>query len=129
MERVGILAQTTIEVSVFNQVVDRCRARFSEVVVNNTICDATSVRQTEAVQLAKSADVLVVVGGKNSSNTNKLVKICRDFQKDTHHIEEMSEIDVAWFQGKRRIGVTGGASTPHEVVDQVGNHIAGLLQN
>jgi 4-hydroxy-3-methylbut-2-enyl diphosphate reductase len=127
VDRVGIVAQTTIEAKVLEEIVRRARLRFSDVQVHNTICDATSVRQSEAIELAMGADVLVVVGGKNSSNTNKLVKICRSYQADTYHIEELGEIKRAWFNGKRRIGVTGGASTPHEVVDKVGNHIAQLL--
>lgn len=128
VRRVGVLAQTTIEAKVFDAVVERARARFDEVQVFNTICDATSIRQTEAVDLAREADVLVVVGGKNSSNTNKLVKICRDLQRDTYHIEDPSEIDPAWFANKKKIGITGGASTPHEFVDAVGTYVAELVQ-
>jgi len=125
--KVGIVAQTTIEVKVLNLIVEACRKRFSEVAVYNTICDATSIRQEEAEILAKGADVLVVVGGKNSSNTNKLVKICKQYQPDTYLIEELNELDPVWFQGKRKIGVTGGASTPQDYVDDVGQRIADLL--
>lgn len=128
-KRVGILAQTTIEVSKLNKVVDKAKARFEEVAVYNTICDATSVRQSEATELSKHAEVVVVVGGKNSSNTNKLVKICKDLQPNTYHIEELTEIDPAWFAGKKKIGVTGGASTPHEYVDTVGNYIIKMISN
>jgi 4-hydroxy-3-methylbut-2-enyl diphosphate reductase len=127
VERVAVLAQTTIEYRVFEAVVARCKERFSDVVGYNTICDATSVRQREAEALARGADVVVVVGGRNSSNTLKLAKICRDHQPMTYLIEEMSEIDRAWFDGKRKIGVTGGASTPMEFVDSVGDYIARLL--
>jgi 4-hydroxy-3-methylbut-2-enyl diphosphate reductase len=126
---VGILAQTTIEVAVLDEIVRRAKARFTDVSVYNTICDATSIRQTEAVQLAQNADVMVVVGGKNSSNTCKLVKICKEFQPSTFHIEELSEIQPSWFEGKKKIGVTGGASTPHDFVDAVGTHIAGLVNS
>jgi len=128
VKKVGILAQTTIELKVLNEVIERCRARFSDVSVHNTICDATSIRQDEAIQLAAAADIMVVVGGKNSSNTNKLVKICRDQDTETYLIEELSEIDMTWFSGKKKIGVTGGASTPMEFVDQVGEYIAQRLE-
>ena len=121
MTKVGIIAQTTIEVRVFDEVAARARDRFAEVMVYNTICDATSVRQSEAVELARHADVLVVVGGKNSSNTNKLVKICKGYQRDTYHIEDLAEIQGQWFKNKKKIGVTAGASTPHEYVDRVGS--------
>ena len=127
VSKVGIVAQTTIEVKVLDKIVEACRKRFSEVAVYNTICDATSIRQEEAEILAKGADVLVVVGGKNSSNTNKLVKICKQYQPDTYLIEEMNELNLQWFLGKRKIGVTGGASTPQDYVDDVGQKIADLL--
>lgn len=125
--KVGVVAQTTIELKVLNEVVRRCQEKFDDVAVFNTICDATSIRQEEATELAAVADVMVVVGGKNSSNTNKLVKICKDRDTETHLIEEIEEINLAWFEGKRKIGVTGGASTPMEFVDQVGEYIAAHL--
>ena len=128
VNKVGIIAQTTIELKVLNDVVDAVKARFDDVVVNNTICDATSIRQNEAIALAGNADVMVVVGGKNSSNTCKLVKICQTLQPQTHHIETIDEIQTDWFLGKSKIGITGGASTPHDFVDKVGNHIANLIQ-
>jgi 4-hydroxy-3-methylbut-2-enyl diphosphate reductase len=128
IERVGVLAQTTIEKKVFDAIVERARGRFGEVAVYNTICDATSVRQREAHALAEHADVVVVVGGKNSSNTTKLVKICEGFGTITHHIESLEEIQPEWFQDKRQLGVTGGASTPHEFVDEAGDRIAAILR-
>jgi 4-hydroxy-3-methylbut-2-enyl diphosphate reductase len=128
VQSVGILAQTTIELKVFNQVVEKAKDRFKDVAVYNTICDATSVRQREAVQLASQADVMIVIGGKDSSNTNKLVKICKELQPDTYHVESSKEIEPIWFEGKLRIGVTGGASTPHETVDEAGEFIAQLIQ-
>lgn len=128
IQKVGVVAQTTIEVKVLNQIVEACQKRFGEVAVYNTICDATSIRQNEAEVLAKKADVLIVVGGKNSSNTNKLVKICQQYQPSTFLIEEMNELNPNWFEGKKKIGVTGGASTPQEYVDAVGEKIAQIMQ-
>lgn len=127
IEKVGVVAQTTIEVKVLNDIVEACQKRFNEVAVYNTICDATSIRQEEAEVLAKKADVLIVVGGKNSSNTNKLVKICKQYQPSTYLIEEIDELNPDWFKDKRKIGVTGGASTPQDYVDEVGQKIANLL--
>ena len=127
VKRVGVIAQTTIEESVLDAVVAQCRARFEEVTVHNTICDATSVRQEEAEALARGAEVVIVVGGRNSSNTKKLEKICKKYQEATYLIEEMSEIDPSWFRGKKKIGVTGGASTPMDYVDAVGKRIAELI--
>lgn len=128
VKRVAVLAQTTIEVGVLNAVVEKCQERFSETVVYNTICDATAIRQSEAEILAQKADVMVVVGGRNSSNTSKLVKICKKYQPDTHLVQEMSEIQREWFVGKRKIGVTGGAATPQDYVDEVGTFIVSLIQ-
>lgn len=129
VSRVGIIAQTTIEYGVLAGIEKRCRERFADVVVHNTICDATSVRQEEAEALARHADVVVVVGGRNSSNTKKLEKICLKYQTATYLIETLEELRVEWFVGKKRIGVTGGASTPQEYVDNVGERIAALLKN
>lgn len=127
IEKVAVLAQTTIEHGVLSAVVERCRARFPEVSVHNTICDATSVRQSEADALARSAEVVVVVGGRNSSNTKKLWKICHELQPDTHLIEVIEELDPKWFVGKKKIGVTGGASTPQDYVDAIGRRIAEMV--
>lgn len=127
VEKVGIVAQTTIEVTVLNKIIEACQKRFSDLAVYNTICDATSIRQEEAEVLAQKADILVVVGGKNSSNTNKLVKICKRFQPNTYLIEEVEELEQSWFQGKKKIGVTGGASTPQDYVDLVGERIAEMM--
>ncbi|MFM8270222.1 MAG: 4-hydroxy-3-methylbut-2-enyl diphosphate reductase, partial [Pseudomonadota bacterium] len=127
--KVGILAQTTIEFKVLDEIEKAARARFKEVVLYNTICDATSIRQEEATILAQEADVMIVVGGKNSSNTTKLVKICKSYQPSTFWIEEKTEIDPTWLQQKRKIGITGGASTPQEYVDEVGDYIARLIES
>lgn len=127
VSRVGIVAQTTIEVSRLNEITEACRKRFSEVALYNTICDATSVRQSEAEILAEKADLMLVVGGKNSSNTTKLVKICQRYQPHTYWIEDKSEILPSWFENKKKIGVTGGASTPQDYVDEVASYIADLI--
>ncbi len=128
VKKVGIIAQTTIEYHVLEEVTAACKARFSDVAVYNTICDATSIRQSEAEILARGADVVIVVGGKNSSNTKKLEKICKISQPDTYLIEVMEELQLGWFIGKRKIGVTGGASTPQDYVDRVGERIAEMIE-
>lgn len=129
VKNVGIIAQTTIEVGVLERVAARCRERFSDVIVYNTICDATSIRQSEAEALSLEADVMLIVGGRNSSNTAKLVKICKNNQPNTYLIERLEELDYNWFEGKKKIGITGGAATPQEYVDEVGDTIARSLIN
>ncbi len=127
VKRVGILAQTTIENRVFDSVVEAAKKRFQEVLQFNTICDATSIRQTEAETLSKKADVMVVVGGRNSSNTAKLVKICKANKTATYHIETASELQADWFRNKTKIGITGGAATPEEYVNFVGEEVSHLI--
>ncbi len=95
-------------------------ARFGEVRVHNTICEATRERQEAAARLADSVDAMVVIGGKNSANTTRLAEICAG-RVPTCHVESASELDPAFLAGADTVGVTAGASTPatqiHEVVE------------
>lgn len=117
--KIGIVAQTTQSFENFSQVVESCLSRCQELRVFNTICDATSVRQTEAKAIAAEVEVMLVIGGYNSANTTRLARICSDIQPRTHHIETADEIDPAWFAGAVSVGVTAGASTPHWIIEQV----------
>ena len=110
--RVGVVVQTTMAKAVLDEVVCALTARAEEVRVLNTICDATSKRQQAATELAARADVMVIVGGKNSANTTHLADICRAACAATHHIETPDELDASWFEGVGLVGVTAGASTP-----------------
>ena len=96
-----------------------CLTKTSELKVYNTICNATSIRQEESIALAKRVDRMIVVGGRNSANTNRLVEICREIQPQTSHIEVASEIEAGWLEGAETIGVTSGASTPNWVIEEV----------
>jgi (E)-4-hydroxy-3-methyl-but-2-enyl pyrophosphate reductase len=88
-----------------------------EMLVYNTICDATEKRQNAACELAAEVDVVVVVGGRNSANTARLAQLCRGTEARTHHIESAAELRPEWFAGARRVGVTAGASTPDEEIE------------
>jgi len=90
-----------------------------EVRVYNTICDATALRQRETLDLAHKVDCMIVVGGHKSANTKRLAEICRRILGDTYHIEGVEEMIPSWFNGKGRIGVVGGASTPGWVIEEV----------
>ncbi|HBG45989.1 MAG TPA: 4-hydroxy-3-methylbut-2-enyl diphosphate reductase [Deltaproteobacteria bacterium] len=122
--RLGIVAQTTIPMEKLEDIVSFCLHKASELKVFNTICNATSTRQTESAEMARKVDVMIVVGGKNSANTRRLAEVCLAIQPMTYHIEVAAELDHAWFSGARRVGVTSGASTPEwlieEVVSQIG---------
>jgi len=119
--RVGIVVQTTQSLERLNQVVAAVLPRVSELKVHNTICSATGKRQRSAEELARSVDVMVVVGGHNSGNTTRLAEICRAVNARVHHVETAGELDPAWFEGAQAVGVTAGASTPDE-------QMAGVVQ-
>jgi 4-hydroxy-3-methylbut-2-enyl diphosphate reductase len=124
--RVGIIAQTTQSFENLRQVADICLEKSQELRVFNTICDATTVRQNEAREIARQVDVMLVIGGFNSANTTRLAQICREIQPATHHLETVGEIQRAWFDGASRIGITAGASTPRWLIDEVVSQVAEL---
>lgn len=117
--RIGVVVQTTQQISTLREVVDDLLPRTAELRVCNTICSATAKRQTAAAELADEVDVIVVVGGLNSGNTTRLKEICRARNPRTHHVETASELDAAWFEGAAVVGVTAGASTPDEQIQGV----------
>jgi 4-hydroxy-3-methylbut-2-enyl diphosphate reductase len=122
-KRLGILCQTTQNQKRFANFVARIiasdTAKFSELHIFNTICDATRKHQAAALELARRADMMIVIGGKDSANTKRLAEICADTGVTTYHIETVTELDPSWVQGRRYIGVTAGASTPDEAIDEV----------
>jgi 4-hydroxy-3-methylbut-2-enyl diphosphate reductase len=93
-------------------------SRVREVRIINTLCQKTQQRQDAAMELARRSDLMIVVGGKNSANTRRLAQVCSSLV-ETHLIEKPEELDETWLAGKRHIGVTAGASTPEETVDDV----------
>ena len=90
-----------------------------EVRVFNTICDATFENQDAAREISKKADVMIVIGGKSSSNTKQLHSICLENCKDSHLIENETELENSWFKNKEFCGITAGASTPDWVIQKV----------
>lgn len=115
----GVIAQTTVNEHTFREVVERITARYPHSVVENTVCLATRDRQEAARELAAQVDAVYVIGGRHSSNTNRLMEICRQSCPKTFLIETANEIDPADLQGIRRVGVTAGASTPDWLIHQV----------
>ncbi len=120
--RLGIISQTTQSVEKFQELVCRAIPDCEEIHLINTICNATNIRQDSTLQLAKHSDLMIVVGGKNSSNTKMLALISGRWA-DTYHIETAQEIDPAWFEEKKHIGITAGASTPDWIIIDVYNKI------
>lgn len=118
-KRVGVVVQTTQTAANLSAVVAALAPLVSELRVVNTICAATSERQRAAASLASEADIMIVVGGKNSGNTRRLAQICHAACLKTHHIEDAAELDRSWFDGARLIGITAGASTPQAHIERV----------
>ncbi len=129
-KRLGIISQTTQSLSRFaefsKQILDNTLGRILKLRVVNTICDATSRRQECALQLAHEVELMIVVGGKNSANTRYLAQICNSAGVTTHHIETFKDLQTDWFAGRRRVGITAGASTPDSVIDEVVQAISKL---
>ena len=122
-EKIGVVAQTTLSIEQLKDVTSYLLELGNEVKVFNTICDATSVRQGESKEVAAKVDTMIVVGGRNSANTNRLLEICSEIQPKSFHIEVADEIDPKWFENSKKIGVTAGASTPDWIIAEVVNKI------
>ena len=123
-KKVGVVVQTTQMVSSLNAVVNYLNTIAKEVLIHNTICQSTAMRQSEARELAKESDLMIVVGSKKSANTTHLAEILKDCTK-TIHIENDSELNMSSYNNAVNIGITAGASTPQVVIDKVINKIKG----
>jgi len=120
--RLGLISQTTKSLKDFQKVASQLVPKAKELRIVNTICSATSVRQQATLALAKESDIMIVIGGYNSSNTKMLAKICQNII-ETQHIETAVELQGDWFKGKHKIGLTAGASTPDWIIVNVYNEI------
>ncbi|MBE6472114.1 MAG: 4-hydroxy-3-methylbut-2-enyl diphosphate reductase [Coriobacteriaceae bacterium] len=116
---VGIVVQTTQRRENLEAVVEAVRAQGVEPIVKRTICSATTRRQDAAAKLAGQVDAMVVIGGRNSSNTTRLAEICAAGCARSFHIESADEIDPSWLEGCETVGVTAGASTPEDQISAV----------
>ncbi len=118
-EKVALISQTTKNIESFLQIVDFLVRNCAECRVCNTICNATFDNQESARNLAKEVDIMIIVGGKNSSNTKQLYNISKEYCKDCYLIEDYLELRKSWFDGKKLCGVSAGASTPNWIIDKV----------
>jgi 4-hydroxy-3-methylbut-2-enyl diphosphate reductase len=121
--RIGVVAQTTQSEDFFREAVGYLAENTEELKVFNTICDATSVRQEEVKKIAPEVDVMIIIGGKHSGNTQRLYQISKALNPNTHHIETADELQEQWFENKENIGVSAGASTPDWIIQEVVNKI------
>lgn len=118
-ENVFVAAQTTCDKEIYRRVIKLLKAKYSNLEVGDTICDATTQRQEEVVSIASEVDAMVVVGGRNSANTSRLASIAKRCGVKTFLIETAQELDYVVFNDCRKIGVTAGASTPKWIIDEV----------
>jgi 4-hydroxy-3-methylbut-2-enyl diphosphate reductase len=116
--RIAYISQTTLSVDETRAIINRLRERFPQIVGPRTddICYATTNRQAAVKQMAEHCDLVLVIGSRNSSNSNRLVEVARDHGADSHLIDNETEVDEAWLVGKRVVGITSGASAPEELV-------------
>lgn len=117
--KIATVAQTTKKKEKYLEIVNALILKNKEVRVFNTICDATFENQDAARDLSKEVDVMIVIGGKNSSNTKQLHSICLENCIDSYLIENDTELDSSWFVNKKLCGITAGASTPDWIIQQV----------
>ena len=116
-----VVAQTTFNYKKFKDIVDIFSKKSYDIDVMNTICNATEERQTEAA--AGDSDAMIVIGGKHSSNTQKLYEICKNVCPDTHFIQTLDDLDLKQFQSFRSVGITAGASTPNTIIKEVQSYV------
>ena len=118
--KVGVVAQTTLSTEFFEQAITHFKAQpIDDLVIKETICDATIKRQDAAKELAEKVELMIVIGGSNSSNTRKLTEACRSRGVNAHQVEAPEQILDEWLDGIENIGITAGASTPDWMVDHV----------
>ena len=125
--KVAVVSQTTKKPEDFAKIVAALITTHKEVRVFNTICNATFENQDAAAALAKRADVMIVIGGKHSSNTKMLHSISQNGCNDSYLIENESELQESWFQNKNLCGISAGASTPDWIVQNVINKIQEIV--
>jgi 4-hydroxy-3-methylbut-2-enyl diphosphate reductase len=116
-----VAAQTTQPVEKVRHLVAVIRRRFpqSDVRFVDTVCRPTKERQSAAVEMARQADVVIVVGGRSSNNTRELVKTCARYCSRVHHVETDEDVRPEWFEAAKVVGLTAGTSTPDEIIDRV----------
>ena len=124
-EKYCVVSQTTINLDLYNSIVEKLSERLNDIVFKNTICSATKERQFSAKELSKEVDCMIVIGGKHSSNTQKLVNICSGIVP-TFAIETKDELDINELKKFNIIGVTAGASTPDWIITEVINFIESI---
>jgi 4-hydroxy-3-methylbut-2-enyl diphosphate reductase len=118
-KKICVVSQTTFHANKFQDIVEIIKEKGYDIEAYNTICNATEERQREAAQIAEEADVMLVIGGKNSSNSRKLYQLCRELCPRTFFLQSAAGLDLSAFQGTDCVGITAGASTPKYIIEEV----------
>ena len=118
-----IVAQTTFNYKKFKELVEIISKKGYDINVLNTICNATKERQTEAQCIAEEVDAMIVVGDKHSSNTQKLFEICKKACNNTYYIQTLGDLDMNQLRSVETVGITAGASTPNNIIEEVQNNV------
>ncbi len=122
-EKICVVSQTTFNYNKFKDLVEIIKKKSYDIIVLNTICNATKERQTEAESIAESVDAMIVIGDKHSSNTQKLFEICRKACNNTYYIQTLDDLDLNQLGSVETVGITAGASTPNNIIEEVQNNV------
>ena len=126
-KKVCIVSQTTFNYNKFQELVEIVNEKGYDIIVLNTICNATEERQTEAGRIAKEVDTMIVIGGKSSSNTQKLFEICKNECENTYYIQTVRDLDLSNIKSTDNVGITAGASTPNNIIEEVQKNVRNEL--
>ena len=126
-KKLCIVSQTTFNYNKFQDIVEIIAKKGYDITVLNTICNATEVRQTEARKVAQCSDVMIVIGDRHSSNTQKLFEICKNECKNTYYIQTRDEMDYTQIRSNNNVGITAGASTPNNIIEEVSKNVRNEL--
>jgi len=120
-QKIGIVSQTTQQVQHVKSLIAKIRDTYPEMKVRfqDTVCQPTKDRQVAARELTSEVDLMIVIGGYNSSNTKKLKMVCDESGVEAFHIERASQLEPEMFDGREHVGITAGTSTPREVIEEV----------
>ena len=121
--KICVVSQTTFNYNKFKDLVEIIKKKSYDIIVLNTICNATKERQTEAESIAESVDAMIVIGDKHSSNTQKLFEICHRACNNTYYIQTLDDLNLNQLGSVETVGITAGASTPNNIIEEVQNNV------
>ncbi len=122
-QKLCVVSQTTFHNNKFKELVEIIEKKGYDIIVLNTICSATQERQAEAREIASQVDAMIVIGGKHSSNTQKLFEICKKECENTYYIQTLEDLDLTKLRNIRSVGITAGASTPNNIIEEVQTNV------